>query len=74
MDKKGQFLLAQLQGTEEEQRDVQQQLAEEFKTAEEEEPDALEQAWDDVTGAELDPNGVRLARKEEVAYIRKMGL
>lgn len=34
----------------------------------------LEQAWDDVTGVELDLDKVRFARQEEVAYIRKMGL
>ena len=33
-----------------------------------------EQAWDDVTGAELNPSMVKEARREEVEYIRKMGL
>ena len=73
-DQKGQFLLAQLNGTQEEARDVEWQLKDEFKTVETEESVDLQQAWDDVIGAELDPAKVRQARSEEVAYIRKMGL
>lgn len=34
----------------------------------------MEQAWDDVTWAELDPSKVKTARGEEVAYITKMNL
>ena len=34
----------------------------------------LEVAWDDVSGAELDPQGIRRAREEEIEYIRKMNL
>ena len=45
-----------------------------YKIVEEEHEDQMEAAWDDVTGAELDPDKVRTARKEEVEYIRKMGL
>ena len=74
MDKKGQFLTAQLDGTQEEHRDVERQLAEEFKIVEVKGPGMLEQAWGDVIGAELGPNNVKLARNEEVAYIREMGL
>ena len=29
-------------------------------------------AWDDVTGAQLDPNGVREARQEEMNFFREM--
>ena len=31
-------------------------------------------AWDDVSGADLDPKAVRVARAEEIAYVRKMGV
>ena len=36
--------------------------------------DMVEQAWDDVSGAELDQKLVRQARIEEVEYIHKMKL
>ena len=53
-------------------------VAEELKTKYEivEEPDHEEfgMAWDDVSGAELDPGKVRKARAEEVEYVRKMRL
>ena len=74
MDKKGQFLLVHLEDTEKEMHDINQQLTDKYPTVECEEPLELEQAWDDVTGAELDPAMVRNARKEEVEYIRKMKL
>ena len=31
-------------------------------------------AWDDVSGAALDPKGVRKAREEEIQYVKKMNL
>ena len=65
-DKRGQFLLAQLSGTNKETRDVQQQLNLEYPTVEEDQTAELEAAWDDVTGAALDPAGVKRARKEEM--------
>ena len=74
MDKRGQFVLAQLHGTEQETQDVSRQIKEEFRTVEEEDTQIVEQAWDDVTGAELDPVMVKGARQEEVEYIKKMNL
>ena len=51
-------------------RDVE----EKYKTIEENLDDQLEEAWDDVSGAQLDPKVVKLARQEEVDYIHKMNL
>ena len=73
-DRKGQFILAQLEGTETEMQDVQQQLAKEYPMVEENDTTTMEQAWDDVTGAELDAGMVKSARQDEISYIRKMGL
>ena len=73
-DGKGQLLLAQLEGIAEEARDVEQQLVDEYHIVEDDDTSMVEQAWDDVTGAELDPTMVKQARKEEVGYVRKMGL
>ena len=54
--------------------DVNQQIQDEFRTVEYDNSAEMEQAWDDVSGAELGPEMVRTARGEEVAYIRKMNL
>ena len=35
---------------------------------------ALETAWDDISGAELNPEEVKKARAEEIDYVRKMSL
>ena len=45
-----------------------------YKTIEEENEDELEVAWDDVSGAELDPQKVRRTREEEIEYVKKMDL
>ena len=73
-DQQGQFLLANLRGTDREKKDIEQQLREEFKTVESTEDPRMEAAWDDVTGAELDPAQVKSARVDEIKYIRKMRL
>lgn len=41
---------------------------------EEEEPEELQQAWDSLSGATLGPSKVRQARREEVEYVRAMGV
>ena len=74
MDRKGQLVLVQLEGTEQERQDVAQPVATEYRTAEEDNMPTMEQAWDDVTGADFNPNVVKSARQEEAQYIRKMGL
>ena len=33
-----------------------------------------EEAWDDVSGAPLDPQEVRRARREEIDYVHKLNL
>ena len=43
-------------------------------TATEEDEEELQVAWDDVSGRELEPSKVRLARKEEIDYVHKSNL
>ena len=45
-----------------------------YPTVEEDNGKEMEQAWDDVSGASLDPSAVRKARAEEIEYVRKMQL
>ena len=78
MDRMGQFLLAEVnadgtikgQDLKKEAQGIQQQ----YRTMEEEDQEALETAWDDVSGAALDPSAVKRARAEEIDYIRNSGL
>ena len=44
------------------------------KTVEENSGKEFEIAWDDVSGAQLDPKAARKARQEEFEYVRKMSL
>ena len=60
--------------TSKELRESAGELKHKYKTVEEGNEDQLEAAWDDVSGAELDPNMVREARREEIEYVRKMHL
>ena len=48
-----------------------QELESKCKTIGELEDGALEKAWDDVSGAELDPNQVKKAGAEEIEYVHK---
>ena len=73
-DRRGQFMLANLQGTRKEANDIQEQLNIEFKTVEEDQPEELEPAWDDVVGAQLEVDKAKKARAEEVEYIRRLKL
>ena len=34
----------------------------------------MERAWDDVSGAGLNPKAVRQARTEDIEYVKKMNL
>ena len=45
-----------------------------FKTVEGNNGEAPETAWDDVSGAALDPKAVKKARQEEIEYVKKMSL
>ena len=49
-------------------------LKRKYTTVEEDNEEELEAAWDDVSGATLDPKLVRQARQEEMAYVHKMQL
>ena len=44
------------------------------KTVGEDLDEQLREAWDDVSGVQLDPKAVKMARGEEIEYIHKMKL
>ena len=76
-DKTGQFLIMTMDETEEassiELMNLAKVLAEEYRTVEEN--DQKEHiAWDDVSGAALDPKEAKRARREEIEYVHKMQL
>ena len=77
-DKDGQFMLACVEpSTSTPSGDIMSaamELKKRYKTVEEEVDDQMEEAWDDVSGAQLDPQAVKLTRKEEIDYIHKMNL
>ena len=77
-DRQGHFLIANVDpiGTSnaKELMEEANSITENYKTVEEDQSEELEIAWDDVSGAELDPRDVRRARTEEIEYVRKMGL
>ena len=50
------------------------ELHHKYKTAEEDDNELLEEAWDDATGARSNPEGVKRARNEEVEYVHKADL
>ena len=50
------------------------EMHDKYKTIEEADDGGLELAWDDASGAALDPQSVRKAREEEIQYVRKMDL
>ena len=49
-------------------------LRDKYGTIEEDHEGACEMAWDDVSGATLNPQDVRTARQEEIDYVRTMDL
>ena len=51
-----------------------EKLKQKYRTVEEDHEEQMEAAWDDVSGAELNPRMVKDARKEEIEYARKMHL
>ena len=76
VDEKGQFLLAQVDNNASggELMKVAKEFQSQYKTVEEDNQEELEEAWDDVLGACLEPKAVRAARMEEVEYIHKVNL
>ena len=76
VDRKGQFIIANV-STNNNTKDLMEEaetIKARYKTIEEDDSPDLEVAWDDVSGAELDPKAVRKARVEEIEYVRKMNL
>ena len=55
-------------------REEVRKLEKKYKIVEEDNTMELEMAWDDVSGAALDPERVKKARQEEIDYIHKMML
>ena len=76
-DRKGQFLLAELEGSNGENggelKKAAEKVEERYKIVEENNDAEMQIAWDDVSRASLDPKAVRAARAEEVDYVKKMG-
>ena len=76
-DEAGRFLLLESSNEEVSSRDLMNTargLAKKYQTVEEPIDESMEVAWDDVSGATLDPKQVKRARAEEVEYIHKMHL
>ena len=76
-DRKGHFLLAELEGSNCENGGELKRAAErvekKYKIVEEDNDAEMQVAWDDVSGASSDAKAVRAARVEEVNCVRKMG-
>ena len=53
---------------------VARDVSRKYQTVEEPVDETLDAAWDDVSGAELDPKKVKKARAEELEYVHKMRL
>ena len=77
-DRNGEFLIAsidQLEETSSKQlMSIKKEIQSKYKTADEDEDQTWLEAYDDVSGAQLDPKKVQQARREEVDYVRKMHL
>ena len=77
-DREGQFLLASVEPImmtkSGDLLNAANELMKKYKIVEEDLDDQREEAWDDVSGAQLDANEVRRARMEEIEYIHKMQL
>ena len=77
VDRKGQFIIANVSSQDNDIKGMVKEaemIKSKYKTIEEDNSADLEIAWDDVTGAELNPKDVRKARGEEIEYVRKMNL
>ena len=77
-DRKGQFLFFNMNidtiTNSKQFMDEAKKIKEKHYTVEEDDQPQFEIAWDDVSGAELDPKVVRQARREEIEYVREMDL
>ena len=76
IDRKGQFLTMTMDDTRDvsskELMNVAKQMSSEYQSVEEDNQEEMEAAWDDVSGAALNPKAVKRARKEEIDYVHKM--
>ena len=77
-DRKGEFFIASIDkdgsATSSKLLNVQKELRSRCKIVEEEEDEPMMEAYDDVSGAQLDFKKVQIARREEVQYVREMQL
>ena len=75
-DRQGRFLIATLHvlTTQEDSERACVEINDELEIVTEKEDPELISAWDDVSGAELDPQHVCAARMAEMRFIRDMGL
>ena len=76
-DAAGQFLLMEVENEGVNSKDLMnasRELETKHQIVEEPQDASLEQAWDDVSGAESNPNQVKAARAEEIKYIHKTKL
>ena len=77
LDRMRQFLLAEVnaEGTVngQDMKQEARELQHKYRIVEEDDQEEWEIAWDDVSGAALDPSAVKKARAEEIDYVRKMG-
>ena len=77
-DRNGQYLLISMEhGEKWSSKDLlntAKQFNKKYKTIEEDNEEEMEIAWDDVSGAELDPQKVKRAREEEIEYVKKVDL
>ena len=78
VDRSGQFIIAEVNAEGrsggKDMKDESNELRQQYRTVEEEDHIELGMAWDDVSGAELDPTAVRKARAEEIDYVHNMSL
>lgn len=77
-DRKGQFLLAEIQqdgnNNGGDMVNASRELKGRYETVVEDNSEEMDTAWGDVSGAELNPAAVRAARAEEIEYVHKMNL
>ena len=77
-DRAGQFFtMSVMNGNNTTSKDLdkeRREMEDKYKIVEEDDPEEIECAWDDVSGAALDPQKVKQARREEIEYVRKMSL
>ena len=78
IDRMGQFLIAQINltvtGASDQMKQEAESIRKRYKTIEEDQDEELEMAWDDVSGAQSNPEAIKKARMEEVQYVRKINL